>query len=393
MRDRRRRTPALAIAAGLAAAAAPALAQQAIPPTMPERAALSGEEDHPTLVLPEPQPHWVHVQDLNFPYLIATKSLLVDGDGLKILGMSDSGFVPNMVLARDNSAYYVAETFWSRGGRGERTDVVTFYDPRKLEPTGEVVLPKGRFLVVTKKFNAGLTTDGRYLLSYNMDPSTSVSVVDVRDRKYVGELETPGCAHVFPTGPASFAMLCADGSFADVSFDASGKAEVTGGQPFFDSEQDPVFEHPALHRPSGKAFFVSYDGLVYPVDFSGGKAVVGEGFRLEGAEGWRPGGWQLATYHAATNRLFVLMHEGGRWTHKRAGEEVWAYDVGAKRLLQRIALPHHSISVAVTQDDRPLLFALGEAATLSAFDATSYAHRGDREGVGISPYILSVYGE
>ena len=34
------------------------------------------------------------------------------------------------------------------------------------------------------------------------------------------------------------------------------------------------------------------------------------------------------------------MHQGGRWTHKRPGEEVWAYDVGGKRLLQRIALPH-----------------------------------------------------
>ncbi len=62
------------------------------------------------------------------------------------------------MIARDNSAVYVAETYWSRGSRGDRTDVVTFYDSRTLEVTGEVLLPRGRFLVVTKKYNAGLTT-------------------------------------------------------------------------------------------------------------------------------------------------------------------------------------------------------------------------------------------
>jgi methylamine dehydrogenase heavy chain len=391
MRDRCRVAVALATAAWLTAGSM-ASAQQ-VPPTMPERAQLSGQEEHPTLTLPEPSPHWLLVQDLNFPYLTATKSFLLNGDDLRILGMFNSGYLPNPVIARDNSAVYLAETFWSRGSRGDRTDVVTFFDPRKLEATGEVPLPRGRFLVVTKKPNAGLTTDGRYFLSFNMDPSTSVSVVDVQERRYVGELETPGCAHVFPMGPTRFAMLCADGSFATIDFDANAQARVTNGQPFFDSDEDPVLEHPALHRPTGKAFFVSYEGWVYPVTFTGETPAIGGRFRLEGAEGWRPGGWQLATYHAATDRLFVLMHEGARWTHKQAGHEVWVYDVAGKRLLQRMVLPHHSISVAVTQDDQPLLFALSETADVTSFDATSYQQKADRSGVGISPFNLSVFGE
>jgi methylamine dehydrogenase heavy chain len=391
MRDRSRFAAALVTAAWLATASS--VSAQQVPPTMPERAQLSGQEDHPTLVLPPPNPHWVLVQDLNFPFLVATKSYLLNGDDLKVLGMFNTGYVPNPVIAQDNSAIYVAETYWSRGSRGDRTDVLTFFDPSKLEATGEVQLQRGRFLVVTKKYNAGLTTDGRYLLSFNMDPSTSVSVVDVRERKYVGELETPGCAHVFPMGPTRFAMLCADGSFATINFGASAQAQVTDGQSFFDSDQDPVLEHPALHRASGKAFFISYEGWVYPVTFTGDTPAIGERFKLEGAEGWRPGGWQLATYHAATNRLFVLMHEGDRWTHKQAGHEIWVYDVAGKKLLQRMVLPHHSISIAVTQDDQPLLFALSETADLTTFDATSYQQKADRSALGISPFNLSVFGE
>jgi methylamine dehydrogenase heavy chain len=389
-----RRLPLAVLAAIVISAVSPSWAQApAIPETMPEGASLSGEEDHPTLVLPEPKAHWVHVQDVNFPYLTASKTFLIDGDTMGILGMANTGYVPNPVLALDNSAFYSTETFWSRGSRGERTDVVTIFDPRRVEAVGEIPLPEGRFLVVPKKPNAALTTDGRYLLSYNMDPSTGVSLVDVKDRKYIGELETPGCALIFPTGPTSFSMLCADGSFANVGFDATGGSKVTSSPPFFNSEQDPVFEHAAVHRPSQRAFFVSYEGWVYPVELREPAPVVGERFRLEGAEGWRPGGWQLATFHAATNRLFVLMHQGGNWTHKKPGEEVWVYDTAGKKLLQRIPLEHHAISVTVTQDDQPLLFVLDEAARLSSYDATSYEHKGDKEGVGISPFLLSVYGE
>jgi methylamine dehydrogenase heavy chain len=378
------------LALGMAGAAA-----QQIPPDMPGQAQLSGEESHPTRTLPEPGAHWFYVLDLVFPHLIASKVYIYDGDNLDLLGMVNTGYTPNIVMAHDRSAFYAAETYWSHGTRGTRSDLVTVYDPRTLEITGEIPLPKGRFLVVTKKQNADLTSDGRYLLSFNMDPATSVSVVDVQEKKYVGEIETPGCGLVFPTGPTSFAMLCADGSFVKVSFDASAMATIEEGQPFFNSDEDPVFEHAALHRASGRAFFVSYDGFVYPVEFRDGSATVGERWKLqgEGEAGWRPGGWQLAAFHAATNRLFVLMHEGGRWTHKQAGAQVWVFDVAEKRKIHTVELAHHSISLAVTQDDRPLLAAVSEEATLEVFDATTYAHKAEREAVAESPYLLQVFGE
>jgi methylamine dehydrogenase heavy chain len=375
---------------GLGLMAADASAQ------VPEGAALGTQEEHPTITLPEPQPHWVYILEPVFPYLVSSKVWIVDGDTLDFLGMASAGYTANLVLSHDRSAFYVAETYWDRGTRGNRADVVTFYDPQKVEATGEVLLPEGRFLVVPKKHNAQLTTDGRYLLSFNMDPSFGLSLVDVQERRYLGEIETGGCSLAFPTGPSSFASICPDGSFAHATFDAEGNAEIENGEPFFDSETDPVFEHAAMHRPSQKAFFISYEGWVYPVALNG-MPEVGERWKLQGedqeAAAWRPGGWQLAAYHEPTDRLFVLMHEGGIWTHKRAGEEVWVFDATSHERLERVPLEHHSHSMTVSQDDQPLLFALTETAMVQVYDATSFEHKGTKEGIGISPYLLYTFGE
>jgi methylamine dehydrogenase heavy chain len=361
---------------------------------VPGGAALGTQEDHPTLTLPEPQPHWVYILEPVFPHLIASKVWILDGDTLEFKGMANAGYTANLVLSHDRSAFYFTETYWSRGTRGDRVDVVTTYDTKTLNPTGEVVLPEGRFLVVPKKNNAQLSADGRYLFSFNMDPGFGLSLVDLKENRYVGEIETGGCSLAFPTGATSVATLCPDGAFAHVTFDATGKAEIEHGQPFFDSEADPVFEHPAMNRPGKKAFFVSYDGWVYPVDLDG-MPKVGERWKLQGQgdEAWRPGGWQLAAYHAPSGRLFVLMHQGGIWTHKKAGEEVWVYDAASKERVQRVPLEHHSHSLTVSNDDQPLMFALTETASVQVYDGTSYEHKGTKEGIGISPYLLYTFGE
>lgn len=110
-------------------------------------------------------------------------------------------------------------------------------------------------------------------------------------------------------------------------------------------------------------------------------------------EKWRPGGWQLAACHAATDRLFVLMHRGDRWTHKHAGEEVWVFDVLRNERIARLPLEHHAASVAVGQDDAPLLFTLSEAASVSVHDATSLTTKGTVEGVGDPSFLLCGPGE
>ncbi len=364
---------------------------------LPEGATLPQAEEPETAVLPEASPHWVYVLENVFPHLIVGKVWIVDGDTGNVVGMLNTGYTPNMAIAKDKSELYVAETYWSRGTRGERSDMVTYYDAKTLDPKGEIPLPKGRFLVVIKKFNASLTTDGRYLLSFNMAPATTVSVVDLKNKSYVADIETPGCALIFPTGPTKFAMMCADGALLDVSFDGSGKAQQFRGQPFFDAENDPVFEHPAWSTKAQKAFFVSYEGQVYPVDFSGARARPDPAWSLltdaDRNEKWRPGGWELVSYHPPSNRLFVQMHKGDKWTHKYAGEEIWVFDVAKKKRVKRIELEEPSLSMIVSQDDKPLLFVLTEAASMQVFDATSYAHKGNVGELGITPYLLYVVGE
>ena len=109
-----------------------------------------------------------------FPYLVSSKVWILEGDTMQYKGMASAGYTANLVLSHDMSAFYVTETYWPRGSRGDRTDVVTTYDAKTLNPTDEVILPKGRFLVVPKKYNAQISSDGRYLYSFNMDrPSAS----------------------------------------------------------------------------------------------------------------------------------------------------------------------------------------------------------------------------
>ncbi len=385
------------ILVGLAWGAAGAAAQERGTEGLPSEAVLEVTEEHTTAVLPEMGPHWVFVLDPVFPHLIAAKVYILDGDSLRYLGMLNTGYVPNMAISPDHRTIYSAETYYSRGTRGKRTDIVAYYDARTLEPVAETVLPEGRFLVVPKKPNLALTPDGRYLLSYNMAPGTSVSVVDVVARRYVTDIEVPGCGLVFPTGNTSFSMLCPDGSFVHVRFDSAGNAEVRPGAPFFDPEEDPVFEHGVVSHRDRRAFFVSYEGLVYEAEVSdAGLRIAGKWSLLgeeDRAENWRPGGWQLLAYHAASDRLFVLMHRGGKWTHKQAGEEVWVFDANSHERVARVPLEHHAISVSVSQDDAPLLFTLSEEASLSVFDATSFEPRGTVEGLGDSPFLLYVADE
>ena len=371
-----------------ALAVAPVVAQ------VPEGATLGTQEAHPTRTLPEASPHWVYIMEPVFPYLVSSKVWIVDGDTLEYKGMASAGYVATMALAKDTSAFYVAETYWSRGARGDRTDVITTYDAKTLNVAGEVVLPKGRFLVVPKKYNFQLSDDGRYLYSFNMDPAFGLSLLDIKANKYIGEIETGGCSLAYPTGNNTVASLCPDGSFAHITIDASGQASIENSEPFFDSETDPVFEHPALSRTAKKAFFISYEGWVYPVAMDGAPKV-GERWKLQGDgdAAWRPGGWEIAAYHAPTDRLFVQMHEGGQWTHKQAGTEIWVYAASTGKRLQRIKTEHPSFSLAVTTDDKPLLFSLTETAAVHVFDATSYEHKGAKEGVGISPFVLYTPGE
>ena len=310
----------------------------------------------------KPGPHWVWVNDIVFHHMADGKSFLVDGDSGRMLGMLSTGFGYNgVVLPGKGSVILSPEVYFSRHTRGTRTDVVTIYDGRKLSPVAEIAIPPKRVAAMPMLAQARLTDDDRFLLIYNYTPAQSVTVVDVPARKFVGEVDTAGCALIYPTGPRGFFSLCGDGTALAVQLDDTGKAKSKTRSPkLFDAVKDPVTEKGV--RAGNTWLFVTFSGEVVPIEATSAGIKAGKRWSLLDAAdrkaSWRPGGMQHLALHAGTGRLYSLMHVGGDYTHKDPGTEIWVYDLAGKRRVQRIALKDPATSIAVTRDAKPLLFSI-----------------------------------
>ena len=176
--------------------------------------------------LPVPYPaHWVLVHDGAFLHMSDGKVIVLDADATtqpaQYKGMINNAFMGQFAIAAKRRELLVAETFFARGQRGERTDVLTIYDQAKLAPVGEVVLPGGkRFSGMPERHGLQLIDDERLALVFNLTPATSVSVVDLEQRTLLGELPIPGCALIYPTGKRGFSSLCGDGAMLSLQLDA-----------------------------------------------------------------------------------------------------------------------------------------------------------------------------
>lgn len=292
---------------------------------------------------------------------------VINGDTAKLEGQIQAAAGSNFVIDPNNRYVYVAETMWTRLNRGTRQDLLSVYDDQ-LKLLAEITLP-GRLISVPKSPSLEISSDGRLAYVYNMQPAASVAVVDLVARKTSNVVEIPGCGMIYPWGAAGFASLCADGTLAYV-FRQKGRFIVRHTPPFFDAENDPVFEESLVDRHTGRAFFISYTGLVYPAQL-GEETRIESPWSLHEAAGlprasteaehlaWRPGGSRFAAWHKATGRLFVLMHPGVHWTHKEAGTQIWVFDTQAKKRIARFALDEPASLITVTQDESPLLFVVG----------------------------------
>ncbi len=343
--------------------------------------------------IPLASPDWVFTMDPQWPVGLIAKVWIIDGRTRKLLGQLSGGYMSNFEISPDRRELYMIDTYYSRGWRGTRTDVVSIFDAHTLDYRGEVVIPPKRIVVVPKRYDTGLTPDGRFLLVANMTPATSVSVVDLKARKFVGEIDTPGCTEILVSGNRRFSSICADGSFMTVTLDDSGRLKSkTQGRPLFNPNKDPVFDQPAVS--SARAYFITYHGMVLPVDLSGREPVAEPEWPLLGAgdKGWLPGGWQAVAYQRKTGLLYVLMHQGGAWTHKQPGSEVWVFDAKSKRRVRRIKLKDPGYCMRVTDDANPLLFILPPPfpdTSLETYSATDGKFLGAYEHVGSS---ILMYG-
>ncbi|MGH8630008.1 MAG: amine dehydrogenase large subunit, partial [Burkholderiales bacterium] len=90
---------------------------------------------------------------------------------------------------------------------------------------------------------------------------------------------------------------------------------------------------------------------------------------VDTSAGWRVGGAQPLAIHRASQRLFVLMHQGAKDSHKEPGMDVWVYDIGARRRNAQFTLTEPVKSILVTQGAAPRLVAVtAEGTDLHIFD-------------------------
>src|SRR5271156_2073298 len=106
------------------------------------RADLPSDSEHGPGVATLPVPaskHWVWVNDFVFPHMSDGMAYLIDGDSGRYLGTLSTGYsFAHVLLSPNGKLIYSPETYFSRGTRGTRTDVVTVYDAGTLKAAGEI---------------------------------------------------------------------------------------------------------------------------------------------------------------------------------------------------------------------------------------------------------------
>jgi len=305
-----------------------------------------------TTSLPAPKSSWFWAND---PLL--KKVSLTDAETGRTIGTVDGGWMITTPLFphRGSAELYVPETHYSRGSRGERTDVLTFYDSHTLAPTGEVILPPKRAHNTLPAANAAVSDDDRFIAIFNMVPAQSLSIVDVQQRKFIAEIDTPGCALVYGAGPRRFMMMCGNGALMFVSLKDDGTLlELRRNEGQFDPQRDPVREYGV--RIGDVWSFVSFGGDVYSIDVSKPLPAFCKPWALLAEEDrddrWHVGGRQPFAIHAASHRLYALVHQGENDTHKEGGTEAWVYDLQSHARLQKVALQ----SPGITFSGEPVTF-------------------------------------
>jgi methylamine dehydrogenase heavy chain len=345
--------------------------------------------------LPPNNPHRIYVLDEAFFNEIDARVHLFDGDTYRRLGQIGAGFSPGFNLSPDGKTSVISTTYFARGSRGTRTDVVEFTDNATLSVTHEIVLPAKRAMTLPTYFNVTYSADSRFLYVSYVTPAASFGVLDPAKNAVLDEIDTAGCVLVIPSGPNRVSSICESGRLLTVTLDAQGhEASRAMSDAFFDPDKDPVFVQ-GIPIPDGFAF-LSFLGEVHEVDFSGAQPSFHKPWSLlsaaDKAQSWRPGGTQVGAIHRKLGRLFVPMHRGGEGTHKSGGTEIWVFDMKTHQRVARWPLAPQKLaavgSVQVSQDDAPILFAATESSDVAVFDALTGQLRHVEKRLGQTPWFL-----
>jgi methylamine dehydrogenase heavy chain len=344
--------------------------------------------------MPPDSPHRVYVLDEAFYNEIDARVNVFDGDTYRRLGQIDVGFTPGVNLSPDGKTTIVGTTYFSRGSRGTRTDLVEFTDNSTLKVTHEIVLPPKRAMTLPTYFNLAYSADSHFLYVSYVTPAASFGVLDPAKNSVIDEIDTAGCVLVIPSGPNRVSSICESGKLLTVTLDAQGhEASRAFSDTFFDPDSDPIFAQ-GVPMTNGYAF-LSFLGDVHEVDFSGAQPAFHKTWSLVSAADkghWRPGGYQIGAVHRQLNKLFVQMHRGGEGTHKDGGSEIWVFDMTTHLRVARWPLAAVKVdpvlAIQVSQDDKPLLFAATDHSDLAVFDALTGQLRHVEKQLGQTSWLI-----
>lgn len=351
-------------ARSLARAAAFGLAMIVAAPAMAGPASVEPEESTLT-TLPSPKPSWVFLQR----GVALPGTTVFDTSTGKYVAQIETPILGDLAIDPAGKHYYVAETVWTRRLHGTRQNFISVYDAHTLTLEGDIDIP-GRILVGNRERDFVVSDDGKTGYVYDFSPISSINVIDLVKRKFVKNVELPGCADLIPNQGVGVVSLCSDGSLASVNL-TGDKADITRTDPFFNATGDPVFDDVQFDRTKAEAVMLSYSGLVYTAKL-GAKPVVSAPFSIQEAAGlrkgetrpldlnWYPTGHQPSALHRASGHLYVLMHAGEFWSHKDNATEIWDLDLAARKVVKRIAVDGGPNVINVTQEPEPKLVVLSD---------------------------------
>lgn len=282
----------------------------------------------------------VYVADIAISHIADGRIRVFDATQGRFLGMVSTGFAGNFTLSAKADELYVATTYYSRGTRGERTDVLEVHDTVNLAPKYEVILPPRHAQALNYRGLVRVTGSGRFVLVQNATPATSLTVVDLSARQVVNEIATPGCWGTLPAASGNrFSMLCGDGKVATVTLNEQGQvADRQVSTKLFDADSDAWFHH--AEQVGDRYWFVSFLGQLTELDLGGPVArVVRQQSLLNATDrkgGWRPGGYQNFAVDSSARWLVAGMHpKGAEGSHKSPAAQLWVFDLQSGQRVAR----------------------------------------------------------
>ena len=345
--------------------------------------------------LKAPDAHRIYLSDPTMPHLADGRTHVIDGATMRYLGMLGTGFAGFSVLSPDRKTIFVATTYMSRLQRGTRTDVVEAYGTDDLALRYEIEIPPRRAQGLAIKALSAVTADSRFLLIQNATPATSVTVIDLQQRRVTSEPANPGCWGVIPWPSVNkFSSICGDGTIATFELDAEGKAgSPTVSKRFFDPDKDPVFMH--YEMAGDELVMVSYHGAVYAVQLAGAAPTPREPWSFIDAasrkQRWAPGGMALFALDPDTRRLYVGMHDQqAEGSHKNPAKQLWVIDLAAKKRVARLP-GDMALSMAMTRDKPRRLYLLNAENRLIGINTAAPGKRKRSDPVGETPVYLEMH--